>query len=72
MSSRYTMICPSPIRSFRMWFVNAWKVVSELVRLKNITVGSYRPLLVLKAAFHLSPSVMWMLLYPHHMSILEK
>ncbi len=48
-----------------------WKVAREFVSLKNITVGLNRPLLVLKAAFHSSPSLMCTLLYPHLMSNLE-
>jgi hypothetical protein len=36
-------------------FIVAWKVTSELVRLKNITVGSNSPSLVVKAAFHSCP-----------------
>jgi hypothetical protein len=34
---------------------------------KNMTVGSNSPLGIRNAAFHSSPSFMWMLLYPHHM-----
>lgn len=44
-----------------MW---AWKVAGEFVSPKNMTVGSNNPLLVTKAAFHLSPSLIRMLLYP--------
>ena len=43
-----------------------WNVAGEFVSLKNMTVGLYKPWLVWKAAFHLSPSLMQMLLYPHH------
>jgi hypothetical protein len=42
--------------------------VGELVSLKNITVGSNKPSLVIKAAFHSSPSLIRMLLYPQRMS----
>jgi len=39
-----------------------WKVAGLLVILKNITKGLNRPRLVRKAAFHLSPGLMWTLL----------
>ena len=52
--------------------MKVWNVAGELVRPKNMTVGSYSPLLVLKAAFHSSLSVMQILLYHHHTSILVK
>ncbi len=49
-----------------------WKVAGEFVSPKNMTVGSNSPSLVLKVAFHSSPSLMHMLLYPHLTSNLEK
>ena len=49
-----------------------WNVAGELHIPKNITVSSNKPLLVLNAAFHSSPCLIQILLYPHHMSILEK
>ena len=52
-------------------FIIAWKVAGELVRPKNITVGSKSPRGVMKEAFHLSPFLMCMLLYPHLMSNFE-
>ena len=48
-------------------FIIVWKVAREFVSPKNMTVGSYNPWLVRKAAFHSSPSLMRMLLYPHCM-----
>ena len=45
-----------------------WNIAGEFVSLKNMTIGSYNPWLVRKAAFHSSPSLMQTLLYPHHMS----
>ena len=33
--------------------------------LKYITVGSYAPICIVKAAFHSSPSLILILLYPH-------
>ncbi len=51
-----------------MVFIIIWKVAGELVNLKNMTVGSYRPLLVMKAAFHWSLFLMRTLLYPYSMS----
>ena len=40
----------------------------ELVKLKNMTRGSNNPFEIRKAAFHLSPSLIDMLLYPHWIS----
>jgi hypothetical protein len=51
-----------------MVFIIIWKVAGELVRPKNITVGSNNPSGVRKAAFHSSPSLIRTLLYPHHTS----
>jgi hypothetical protein len=45
-----------------------WNVAGEFINPKNIMVGSKRPSLVLKAAFHLSPGLMGMLLYPYQTS----
>ena len=53
-----------------MVFIIVWNVAGELVRLKNMTLGSNRPWLVINATFHLSP-LMHTLLYPHRMSNLE-
>ncbi|KAF9801705.1 hypothetical protein IEO21_10048 [Rhodonia placenta] len=53
------------MRSWKMSFIIAWKVAGELVRPKNITRGSYSPRFVTKAAFHSSPALIWILLYPH-------
>ena len=47
-------------------------MAGELHNPKNITVGSNNPILVLKAAFHWSPSLIRTLLYPHRMSNLVK
>jgi hypothetical protein len=44
------------------------KVAGELVSLKNITVGSNSPSLVINAAFHSPPSLILTLLYLHHIS----
>jgi hypothetical protein len=43
-------------------------VAEELVSPKNMMVSSNSPSLVMKAAFHSSPSLIHMLLYPHQMS----
>ncbi len=45
-----------------------WKVAGEFIRLKNMTVGSYRPSLVMKVAFHWSLGLMSTSMYPHSMS----
>ena len=55
-----------------MSFINIWKVAGELHNPKNITVGSDSPLAVLNAAFHWSPSLILMLLYPFLRSSLVK
>jgi len=48
--------------------MNRWKLAGELLIPKNITFGSKRPQHVLNAPFYWSSSLMWILLYPHHMS----
>ena len=63
---------PSMTCRLKIVFIIIWKVAGELVSLKNITVGSNSPSGVRKAAFHLSPGFMRMLLYPQHMSNLVK
>ncbi len=55
------------MRSWKMVFIIVWNVVGKLVSPKNMTVGSYRPLLVMKAAFYRSFSLMRTLLYPYLM-----
>ena len=52
-------------------FIMVWKMARELVRPKNITLGLKSPWLVTNATFHSSPSLIWMLLYPHLTSNLE-
>ena len=59
-------------RSAKIESIIDWNVAGELHIPKNITVGSNSPLLVLKAAFHWSPSFIRMLLYPHLTSSLLK
>ena len=49
-----------------------WNVAGEFVNLKNITVGSKDPSGIVNAAFHSSPSLIHMLLYPHLRSIFVK
>src|SRR6266851_4208944 len=49
-------------------FIMVWKVAGELVRPKNIMVGSNSPSLVVKAAFHSCPFFTHTVLYPHLMS----
>ena len=55
-----------------MSFIMVWKVAGLLVRLKNMTRGLKRPQFVQKAAFHSSPSLIHMLLYPQHTSSFVK
>src|SRR6267142_6521568 len=68
MSSMYTESHPCATCVRKIWFIIIWKVAGELVKPKNITNGSNNPSGVRKAAFHSSPSLIRMLLYPHHMS----
>ena len=49
-----------------------WKVAGELVRLKNMTVGSYSPSGVVNAAFQQSSFFIFTVLYPHQMSTMVK
>ena len=62
--SPLTPTTPSEIMSVKMSFIMVWKVAGLLVSPKNITSGSNIPLLVWKAAFHLSPSLIHTLLKP--------
>jgi hypothetical protein len=72
MSSMYTESHPCKTSFWSMIFIIIWKVAGEFMRPKNITVGSNSPFGVRKAAFHLSPSLMQMLLYPYRTSNLVK
>jgi len=49
-----------------------WKVASALEKPKYMMVASKRPCLVINTVFHLSPSLMQILLYPYLKSILVK
>jgi hypothetical protein len=66
------MTHPSVISSLKMSFIIVWNVAGKLVSPKNITNGSNNPRLVQNTAFHVSPSLMRILLYPHRTSIFEK
>ena len=68
MSSMYTDSHPWATSILKISFIIAWKVAGEFVRPKNITRGLKRPWGVRNAAFHSSPSLILMLLYPHLMS----
>ena len=63
---------PSMTCRLKMVFIIIWKVAGELVSPKNITVGSNSPSGVRKAAFHSSPGLIRMLLYPQRISNLVK
>ena len=52
--------------------MNSWKIAGELVSPKNMTIGLNRPLLMQKAAFYSSSSLIQILLYPHHILSLVK
>ena len=58
--------------SRNMSFMNIWNVAGELHSPKNMTVGSKSPNGVLKAAFHWSPFLIRILLYPFRRSSLVK
>src|SRR5277367_2611000 len=64
MSTMYIINHLSFFISLKISSIIFWKVAGELQRPKNMTVGSNNPRLVLKAAFHWSPSLMRTLLYP--------
>ena len=66
----YMISHPSAISSAKIAFIIVWKVAGELVSLKNMTVGSNSPWLVMNAALCSLPSLMQILLYPHLMSTL--
>src|SRR6266404_4900900 len=70
MSSMYMDSHPWATLVRKMVFIIIWKVAGEFVSLKNITVGSNSPSGVRKAAFHSSPSLILILLYPHLTSTL--
>src|SRR6266481_6490667 len=72
MSSIYTDNQPCATSVWKMVFIIIWNVAGEFVRPKNMTVGSNSPSGVRKVAFHSSPSLIWMLLYPHRMSTFVK
>ena len=59
---------PSITCHLKIVFIIIWKVAGEFVSPKNITVSSNSPSGVKKAAFHSSPGLIQMLLYPHWMS----
>src|SRR6266478_3679910 len=65
MSSMYTESHPWATSVWKMVFIIIWNVAGELVSPKNIMVGLNRPSGVRKVAFHSSPSLILMLLYPH-------
>ena len=56
---------PRLIMSSNVMSIIDWNVAGELHIPKNITVGLNNPLFILKAAFHSSPCLIQMLLYPH-------
>ena len=68
MLSMYTDNHPSPTAVQKIVFIIIWNIAGELVRPKNMTVGSNNPSWVRNAAFPLSPSLIQMLLYPQQMS----
>ena len=65
MLSMYKQTVPPLISSMKMSFLIVWKVAGLFFRPKNIARGSNSPWFMQKVAFHLSPSHIWKLLYPH-------
>ena len=65
MSSMNVAVFPWFIISQNKSFIIIWKVVGELVKPKYMTVSSYTLICVVNMAFHLSPSFILTLLYPH-------
>src|SRR5882724_7607014 len=63
---------PSSISSLKMLFIIIWKVARLLVKPKNMTRGSNKPLFIQNVAFHSSPSLIHMLLQPQWTSNLGK
>jgi len=63
-----TDVSPFATSGRNIVFIIIWNVAGELVRPKNITVGSNSPSGVRKAAFHSSLGLIRMLLYPHQTS----
>ena len=63
--SMNTITFPVLIESLSNLFIIIWKVASEFVKPKNITVGLNDLSRVVNAAFHLSPFLILTLLYLH-------
>ena len=57
---------------WKILFIMFWNVEGLLHNPKNMMRGSNRPQCVMKAAFHSSPFLMHILLYPQHTSNLVK
>jgi len=57
MSSMNTDVSPFATSGQNIVFIIIWNVAGELVRPKNMMVGSNNPSGVRKAAFHLSPGL---------------
>ena len=55
-----------------MSFIILWKIIGALKKLKYITVVSKRPYLMINAVFHLSSSLIQILLHLHLKSMLVK
>ena len=58
-------VVPWLIISQKRLFIIVWKVTRELVSPKYMTVGLYAPIYIVKAVFHLFPSLILILLYPY-------
>ncbi|KAI0261693.1 hypothetical protein BGY98DRAFT_929414, partial [Russula aff. rugulosa BPL654] len=59
---------PRATSLLKMVFIIIWNVAGEFVSPKNMTVGSNSPSGVRKAAFHSSPGLIRILLYPQRTS----
>jgi len=67
MSSMNTDVSPFATSDWNMVFIIIWNVAGELVSPKNMMVGLNNPSGVRNAAFHLSPGLIQILLYPQQM-----
>jgi len=63
---------PCAICSQKIVFIMVWKVASEFVRPKNMTIGSYSPSGVVNTAFQQSSGWIFIVLYLHQMSTVVK
>ena len=59
---------PVLIKSYRILFIIVWNIAGEFISPKNITIGLNNSFNIVNAAFHLSLSFIYILLYPYYKS----